>query len=180
MPTSVCARASKRKTAAGGEPAAVDRLQWKERVFYGTILRIPPDAGVEPRARVVAVEVVAGDPELAAGAVGDKGVEVVGGTDATAGAEPLRGGVGADLRRIRTGDVGPLRLAAGRAGDPSRLEGDGLGLPHCNDVSAVFHRPGSQRPRSDEAFRVFRAGTDLSWCIGRTRPGLKPAPHRSL
>jgi hypothetical protein len=26
------------------------------------------------------------------------------------------------------------RLTGVRAGDPSRLEGDGLGLPHCNDV----------------------------------------------
>ncbi len=35
------------------------------------------------------------------------------------------------------------RLAARRAGDPSRLEGDGLGLSHCNGACAVFHRPGS-------------------------------------
>src|SRR5947199_1296798 len=68
-----------------------------------------PDAGVEARPGVVAVEVVAGDLEFAAGAVGDEAVEVVGGTDAAAGAEPLRDGVGADLGGIRSEDVRPLQ-----------------------------------------------------------------------
>src|SRR5436305_14937573 len=68
-----------------------------------------PDAGVEARAGVVAVEVVPGDLEFTAGAVGDEAVEVVGGTDAAAGAEPLRDGVGADLGGIRSEDVRPLQ-----------------------------------------------------------------------
>src|SRR4051812_36076017 len=68
-----------------------------------------PDAGVEARAGVVAVEVDAGDVELAPGAVGHQAVEVVAGTDAAAGAEPLRGGVGADAGGIRAGDVRPLQ-----------------------------------------------------------------------
>src|SRR5436853_2263422 len=102
------ARIPERKRAAGDEPAAGQTAR-RARRSLGYDPQESPDAGVEPRPRVVAVEIVAGDPELAAGAVGDEAVEMVGGADAAAGAEPLGGGVDADLRRIRAGDVRPLQ-----------------------------------------------------------------------